>query len=354
VDEFQNFANESFASILSEARKYRLALTMAHQYIAQMPEEVRDAVFGNVGTMITFRIGGDDAAQFEKEFAPYIEPEDIVNLGIYQIYLKLMINGVTSHPFSAVTLPPLQKGEIIYVDEVLQASRQNFARPRKDVEEKILNYHMYGVESPKDADIKRYEQKKATKVSKEKGKDAGQKGGKMNNRSNSKVSDRKNVDNSKDETFRELVSKTFSEKNKDNPFKKIALPNPNKEKNETPIEKENSKQEGGEYKNQKPVNTKGEGGSAGGENELHRDRDARKEDMDELKNLLRKKDSPGQKHARNNQYSNNQNNKNNKNIKKKNSNDLDKERSGDKNRDTREKKEKNQGLSEELKKIFSS
>jgi hypothetical protein len=99
VDEFQNFAVESFAGILSEARKYRLCLTMAHQYIAQLSEEVRDAVFGNVGTIITFRVGAPDATFMEAEFMPRFTPEDIINLPKYNVYLKLLIDGVTSQPF---------------------------------------------------------------------------------------------------------------------------------------------------------------------------------------------------------------------------------------------------------------
>jgi len=101
VDEFQSFANESFADILSEARKYKLNLTIAHQYIEQMSDEVRAAVFGNVGTMVTFRVGAYDAEVLEKEFAPQFTAEDLVNLGVYQIYLKLMIDNVSSQPFSA-------------------------------------------------------------------------------------------------------------------------------------------------------------------------------------------------------------------------------------------------------------
>ena len=109
VDEFQSFANKSFADILSEARKYKLNLTIAHQYIEQMEEEVRDAVFGNVGTMVTFRVGAFDAEVLEKEFAPTFEAADLVNLGIYQIYLKLMIDGVSSQPFSAKGMAPIAR-----------------------------------------------------------------------------------------------------------------------------------------------------------------------------------------------------------------------------------------------------
>ena len=137
VDEFQSFANESFADILSEARKYKLNLTMAHQYIEQMEEEVRAAVFGNVGTMIVFRVGAFDAEVLEKEFAPQFTAEDIVNLGIFQIYLKLMIDGISSQPFSATTLPPIAKPENSSMEKVIAMSRQQFANNRVDVEKKI-------------------------------------------------------------------------------------------------------------------------------------------------------------------------------------------------------------------------
>jgi hypothetical protein len=93
VDEFQSFANESFAGILSEARKYKLSLHIAHQYVEQMEEEVKAAVFGNVGTMVTFRVGSYDAEVLEKEFAPTFMQQDIVNLGQFQMYLRLMIDG---------------------------------------------------------------------------------------------------------------------------------------------------------------------------------------------------------------------------------------------------------------------
>lgn len=141
VDEFQSFANESFADILSEARKYKLNLTIAHQYIEQMSEEVRAAVFGNVGTMIAFRVGAFDAEVLEKEFAPKFTAEDLVNLGFIQIYLKLMIDGVSSAPFSATTLPPIEKLPEIYVKEIIESSRKTFARLRAVVEEEIRKWH---------------------------------------------------------------------------------------------------------------------------------------------------------------------------------------------------------------------
>jgi len=141
VDEFQSFANKSFADILSEARKYKLNLTITHQYIEQMSEEVRAAVFGNVGTMITFRIGAFDAEIFEKEFAPEFTAEDLVNLGKYQIYLKLMVDGIASSPFSAVTLPPIGKPKMSNRDAVVAFSRERYARPRAEVETAIKEWH---------------------------------------------------------------------------------------------------------------------------------------------------------------------------------------------------------------------
>jgi hypothetical protein len=141
VDEFQSFANKSFADILSEARKYKLNLTIAHQYIEQMEEEVRNAVFGNVGTMITFRVGAFDAEVLEKEFAPTFTATDLVNLGFAQIYLKLMIDGVSSQPFSATTLGPIAPLPESFKREVIESSRKNFAKPRGEVEKTITDWH---------------------------------------------------------------------------------------------------------------------------------------------------------------------------------------------------------------------
>ncbi|MEK7585818.1 MAG: CxxC-x17-CxxC domain-containing protein [Patescibacteria group bacterium] len=142
VDEFQNFATDSFANILSEARKYRLNLTIAHQYTAQLANEngtaVRDAVFGNVGTMIIFRVGADDAEFIEKEFEPEFTAQDLVNLPNFHIYLKLMIDGVTSRPFSASTLPPMKIDLSAGVKEkIIESSRRLYTRPREEVENEI-------------------------------------------------------------------------------------------------------------------------------------------------------------------------------------------------------------------------
>lgn len=144
VDEFQSFANDTFANILSESRKYNLSLTVAHQYIEQMPDEVRSAVFGNVGTMILFRVGAIDADVLEKELSPTFVAEDIVNLGFIQIYLKLMIDGLTSQPFSATTLPPLELPETSYVQEVIAASRRQYGKSREEVERIIIEHKEEG------------------------------------------------------------------------------------------------------------------------------------------------------------------------------------------------------------------
>ena len=139
VDEFQNFATPSFANILSEARKYRLSLVMAHQYVAQLDEVVADAVFGNVGSMVAFRVGAGDAEALEKEFAPTFTVEDIVNLPKFQIFLKLMIDGVSSQPFSAASMPPIGSATGSF-DKVVRVSRERYAKKKDVIEEKISRW----------------------------------------------------------------------------------------------------------------------------------------------------------------------------------------------------------------------
>ncbi len=141
VDEFQSFANATFANILSEARKYHLNLTIAHQYIEQMEEDVRNAVFGNVGTIVAFRVGPFDAEVLETIFTPQFLATDIVNLGFAQVYLTLMIDGIGSPPFSATTLPPIAPQAVSFKDVVIGASRATYARPRADVEADIIKFH---------------------------------------------------------------------------------------------------------------------------------------------------------------------------------------------------------------------
>ncbi|HMQ01573.1 MAG TPA: type IV secretion system DNA-binding domain-containing protein [Candidatus Doudnabacteria bacterium] len=144
VDEFQNFVTDSFATILSEARKYRLNLTMGHQYIGQLTPEnnnkVRDAVFGNVGTMVVFRVGAADAEYLETEFEPAFTPNDIVNLPKYHIILRLMINGIASDPFTAVTIPVNDEWFVGSGEKVIKVSRERYAKPREQVEDKIQRW----------------------------------------------------------------------------------------------------------------------------------------------------------------------------------------------------------------------
>jgi hypothetical protein len=155
VDEFQNFANQSFADILSEARKYKLNLLIAHQYVEQMEEEVRDAVFGNVGTTVAFRVGPFDAEVLETIFQPNFMATDLVNLGFAQIYLTLMIDGVGSPPFSATTIAPFDPTPHSYVPEVIAASRAQFAFPRLQVEETITAWQMLDYVPPAEPKPKR-------------------------------------------------------------------------------------------------------------------------------------------------------------------------------------------------------
>jgi hypothetical protein len=139
VDEFQNFATVSFAKILSEARKYKLNLTMTNQYIDQLPLEVRQAIFGNVGTLGSFVVSQSDAAILEKEFAPDVTADDLVSLDAHAMYIKLCIDGMTSVPFSAKSLPPryipygLKK-------EVIEASREKYSVEREVIEDKISRW----------------------------------------------------------------------------------------------------------------------------------------------------------------------------------------------------------------------
>jgi hypothetical protein len=141
VDEFQNFATDSFAVILSEARKYKLNLTMANQYIDQMPDEVKAALFGNVGTLMTCQLGAEDAEIFSKQFSENVSANDIVNLPKYQCYIKLMIEGMPSNPFSANTLPPpLIHNEFADKEKIQTLSRERYAKKKDFVEAKIQEW----------------------------------------------------------------------------------------------------------------------------------------------------------------------------------------------------------------------
>ena len=153
VDEFQNFATKSFATILSEARKYRLALTMANQYVGQLvigdrDSSLRDAIFGNVGSLVSFQIGSDDAEELSMQFEEMVTPKDILSLPKYHAYVRLMIDGIPSKPFSVGTLPP-PKFEVdeAQVEKYRQLSRDRYTEKREIVEDKIMRWAASAMEA---------------------------------------------------------------------------------------------------------------------------------------------------------------------------------------------------------------
>ncbi len=154
VDEFQNFVTPSFATILSEARKYRLALTMANQYIGQLlidnSTQLKDAIFGNVGSMISFQIGSDDAEEMSMQFEEAVTPKDILSLPKYHAYVRLMIDGIPSKPFSVSTLPPPRTSDDSQkVETLLKLSRERYSEKRAVVEQKISAWTSAGLEATK-------------------------------------------------------------------------------------------------------------------------------------------------------------------------------------------------------------
>jgi len=142
VDEFQNFATSSFATILSEARKYKLNLTMANQYIEQMEDEVRSAVFGNVGSLVTFQVGHTDADVLAPALGDeeVVSPQDLLNLPKYQIYTKFLIDGIPSQIFSANTNPPIDVSDRSLFqshEKLKENSRMRYAKEREKIEKLI-------------------------------------------------------------------------------------------------------------------------------------------------------------------------------------------------------------------------
>ncbi len=144
VDEFQNFSTDSFASILSEARKYRLNLIVANQYIGQLTEQIRDAVFGNVGTVASYRCSPDDAEYLERQFAPVFEARDLVNLPNFNTVIRLLVNDQPSQPFSMTALPPLGVSSQQMGTAVKQLSAAKYGRKKAAVDAEIIN-RMQGV-----------------------------------------------------------------------------------------------------------------------------------------------------------------------------------------------------------------
>ncbi len=138
ADEFQNLVTETFENLLSEARKYGICLTMAHQYLKQLIPQVQAAVMGNVGSIVVFRVGGEDAERLEAEMTPIFKSKDMINLGMQEFYVKLMIDGESYDPFSAETLKILHPPHPSYRERIIESSRQKYAVPLEKVKSGIL------------------------------------------------------------------------------------------------------------------------------------------------------------------------------------------------------------------------
>lgn len=137
IDEFQNFTTESIAIILSEARKYRLDLVIAHQFIKQLKEEIRNAVFGNVGSMVAFRVGADDAEFLKNQFDPVFTQQDLMNIDNFNAYVKLLINNQTTRPFNVQTIKE-KEGLIESADAIKEMSRLKYGRPKQEIEQELM------------------------------------------------------------------------------------------------------------------------------------------------------------------------------------------------------------------------
>ncbi|MEA3399265.1 MAG: TraM recognition domain-containing protein [Patescibacteria group bacterium] len=137
IDEFQNVTTDSISSILSEARKYRLSLNIAHQYISQLDESIKNSVFGNVGSMAAFRVSADDAQVLESKFSPTFKADDIMKIDNRYAYVSMLINGQPTKPFNMGTLPP-PEGQKDAVEKIKELSYLKYGRPREDVEAEIM------------------------------------------------------------------------------------------------------------------------------------------------------------------------------------------------------------------------
>ena len=138
VDEFQNVATDTFINILSESRKYGLALTMAHQYRAQLQPQILATIMGNVATTVVFRVGGDDAFSMEKEMTPVFKAKDMLNLGVREFYIKMTIDGGVADPFSAETLKILPPTHSSNREKIIEYSRRTYCAPIEEVKRKII------------------------------------------------------------------------------------------------------------------------------------------------------------------------------------------------------------------------
>jgi len=138
VDEFQNIVTQTFENILSEARKYGLNLTVAHQYVGQINPKIYQAILGNTGSIISFRVGGEDAVKLKPEFEPLFGVKDMINLAVGEFYIKMTIDGESYDPFSAETLKVLPPTHPSYKDEIIAASRAKYSIPKGDAQKLIV------------------------------------------------------------------------------------------------------------------------------------------------------------------------------------------------------------------------
>ena len=147
IDELQSFVTDEFPSILAEARKYRLNMAgLANQFISQLPENLTSAILGNIGTLISFCLGSEDAEIMVRELYPLFTAEDLQDLPKYNIYLKLSIAGSTSEPFSARTLSTWSQQKTSNIDKIIKQARQRYATPKRLIEEKIVRWVKLGIQ----------------------------------------------------------------------------------------------------------------------------------------------------------------------------------------------------------------
>lgn len=170
VDEFQNVVTQTFENILSEARKYGLNLTIAHQYVGQILQKVHQAVLGNVGSVITFRVGGEDAVKLKPEFAPLFDVKDMINLAVTEFYIKMTIDGESYDPFSAETLRVLPPTHPSYREEIIAASRRKYSIPKDAAAKLIAEEEATIIRSSEEKAIIEGKTKRKTKI-KEEGED---------------------------------------------------------------------------------------------------------------------------------------------------------------------------------------
>lgn len=158
VDEFQNFATDTFYEIMSEARKYHLNLTIAHQYMGQLSQRIRQTVFGNVGSMISFRVGAEDAGVMAEEFSPIFKERDIINLGVREFYIKMSVKGEIREPFSARTLdaPKITKDNTA---AIMEQSHQKYCQPKSEVEEMLRKWDEAAAAPPSEEELAMVEEK---------------------------------------------------------------------------------------------------------------------------------------------------------------------------------------------------